>query len=316
VVGANPTAQINGPAVNGTATTFMRSDAAPALAQIITPGTVTYPDSLTFDATGRITAASSGTAPVVPPTAANPTAQVSGTVVNGSAASFMRSDAAPPLAAIVTAGSVTNGNFSFDQFGRITLATSGTPGAGATSPLATNTGPLFVNTNNAPTIPAPGIGVVLHLTAEDVGVAASTAMVIDAVGQPIIRMRKAMGSVAASMSPGGGFPANNAAMGMIEIQGHINTPGGFGSVVQLRAQATETWSASGRGTSLQFWTCRNQALAPSTALTISGSGAILVGGVVDPGTPGAISAEAVWVQGVNIKDELDALDQRLTLAGF
>lgn len=89
---ANPTAIAKDTAVNGTAPTFMRSDAAPAIQKATSSlfGIVKV-DGTTITASGGIISASP------PISAANPTATASDTAVNGTATTYMRSDAAPAI---------------------------------------------------------------------------------------------------------------------------------------------------------------------------------------------------------------------------
>ena len=146
ISGGHPTARIGPTVINGVATTFMRSDAAPALADTtVSAGSYTN-TNLTVDSQGRITSAVSGTTPAA---AADPTATIGPTVINGVATTFMRSDAAPALAdTTVSAGSYTNTNLTVDSQGRITDASSSTSIvlSETTAPsTASNTGALFVS---------------------------------------------------------------------------------------------------------------------------------------------------------------------------
>ncbi len=147
--GANPTGTIGLSVVNGSASTFMRSDAAPPLSQTISPtmsgnwlftGRLNVPHSTTLPATCSVgdvymdTDATSGLRWYLcestntwmvqgagGATGANPTATIGLTVVNGSASTFLRSDGAPPLSQTISP--TWSGNHTFT--GRLNVPHSG-----------------------------------------------------------------------------------------------------------------------------------------------------------------------------------------------
>lgn len=91
-IAANPTATASDVAVNGTAVTFMRSDAAPLIQKGLSSqfGIVKVDGTTITSVAGVISAAATATG-------ANPTATAGDVAVNGVATTFMRSDGAPAV---------------------------------------------------------------------------------------------------------------------------------------------------------------------------------------------------------------------------
>lgn len=135
---ANPTATAGPIAVNGSASTFLRSDGAPAIQK------ASNSQFGIVEVDGTTITASAGVISAVQPAPANPTATVGATAVNGTAATFMRSDAAPALAVAtntVLGGVKPDGTTITNSAGAISVTYGTTSNKAAQGGVITGAGP-------------------------------------------------------------------------------------------------------------------------------------------------------------------------------
>jgi hypothetical protein len=160
--GANPTATAGDVAVNGTATTFLRSDGAPAIQK----GSASLFGLVKVDGTS-ITAAAGV---ISGATGANPTGTIGTAAVNGTAATFLRSDGAPaiPQASSSTFGAVKVDGLTITATSGVLSVPAGGPGQGlyaavmSAPPTSASTG-LTTWANQSSAVVSDGTtGLVLH----------------------------------------------------------------------------------------------------------------------------------------------------------
>ncbi len=279
--GGNPTAVAGASAVNGTASTFMRSDGAPAIAKASSAQFgICQVDNSTITASGGVISAANGSTPH------NPTATAGPAAVNGSAATFMRSDAAPAvqLGTASVPGIVQVDNVTITAAAGVISA----PGSGATgaNPTATagasavNGSALsFMRSDGAPAV-AKASSSVFGIVEVDGTTILSASGVISAVAQGLVLSSQGgssysfvlgdanqyisfTGTCTATVQPNGtvAFPVGttltleqsgsgavtiSAGAGVtINSAGNLFKTNGQWAVVELVKKATNTWTLFG-----------------------------------------------------------------------
>lgn len=231
--GANPTATAGPTVINGSASTFMRSDAAPAIqlgsssqAGLLQCGSGTSCSAGVITATGS----SSG---------ANPTATAGPTAINGSATTFMRSDASP---AIQLGTSTQKGIVQVD--GTTITASAGVisavGGSGAVSSVTGGVGVTVTPTTGAVIVSSPA-STRNNTTTSDAILTTDAGLIVTENNASAVAATIAQAGTTgfAASQP---FTVKNLGAGLVTITPTTSTIGGFASISLATQQSIDFYS--------------------------------------------------------------------------
>lgn len=243
--GANPTATAGQNAINGTAGTFMRSDAAPA----VTVGGTGALGIVKADGT-TITVSGTGVISAVQPAGANPTATAGSGAINGSATTFMRSDAAPAVQ-VATNGTVglvrpDNVGITVNASGVISSNVSGSP---AGNPTAT-AGQTAINGTAGSYMRsdgAPAIGVALSGT---LGITRPDGVGLTLTGTGVMQLNTPFSSTTIVVAPTA--PNGTGAFVMQGLNGTLTPAIGTKALILVNAYCTGTATLANDGIVIQI----------------------------------------------------------------
>lgn len=248
---ANPTATAGPSAVNGAASTYMRSDAAPAvqMGSAAQPG-ILQVDGVSITETGGVISAAGSTP-------GNPTATAGPSAINGVATTFMRSDAAP---AVQQGSAAQKGIVQVDGT-TITAASGVISGAAPANPSAT-AGPAAINGVASTFMRSDAAPAIQKGTNSQFGIVEGDGTTIDCATTPGLCVAKANGILPTPTRAGDVIYWNGSAW--VTLAGNNATNSG---VLSENSAGTPIWSKSAYIFSADYGTVCDGSTNDATAMS-------------------------------------------------